>query len=95
MYAKALKQHIDHIPDLADQFSGSISLSQDYDRQERARKMNDEAKARNEMWKKMVSFQRLRLLNIKNNGCAENPLSGEYDCWRDRSKFHRTRNKQL
>lgn len=73
MYAKALKQHIDHIPDIAD------SVSQDYDRQERIRKMNDDAKARNEMWKNMFSFQRLRLMNVKNNGRAGNPLSGKYN----------------
>jgi hypothetical protein len=76
MYAKALKGHIDHLPDIADQLSGSISLSQDYDRRERARKMNADAmfalrQARifsderdiswGEKQKNIISLQRLRL----------------------------------
>lgn len=50
MYAKALKGHIDHLPDIADQLSGSLSLSQDYDRRERIRKLNAEEKAREEIF---------------------------------------------
>ncbi len=60
MYAKALKGHIDHLPDIADQLSGSISLSQGYDRRERIRKMNADAKAREErlMWAQTPSDER-------------------------------------
>ena len=48
-YAKALKGHIDHLPDIADQLSGSLSLSQDYDRRERTQKMNAAETAREEI----------------------------------------------
>jgi hypothetical protein len=77
MYAKALKGHIDHLPDIVDQLSGSISPSQGYDRQERIHKMNGKAREESLMWaqtpsverdisrgekrKTMISLQRLRL----------------------------------
>lgn len=80
MYAKALKGHIDHLPDIADQLSG-----QGYDRRERIRKMAREERlmwaqtpsderyiSQGEKQKNRISLQRLRLslqgLNSKDQG---------------------------